>query len=586
MASTLTLSRPGTDQEPLIIRLLNTMDVLDPDRLEELWNSPIRDEVTIEEAIIRCGLADERHIAEAYSRHYLMPTFDPPEDVPPPVDPSMASLLPSRLCRDHLIAPLNDEGDMLEVAVFAPDSLLLADEIKLLTGRQMRPMFAPLSVIERLLSVLYEEGSWTDAVTTSTAASFEEVEENEDLDDEESQEAGEIVHLDQAPPPGRDGRIIRYVNSIFEQALQTGASDIHIEPYEDLCRVRLRIDGMLTEVTPPPMPMLNAVISRLKVLSKMDIAEKRLPQDGAIGLRSGERRVDMRVNTCPTVYGEKVVMRVLDKNALPHNLSKLGLDERQYRDLTEAIRSPHGLMLVTGPTGSGKSTTLYSCLNALNDSETNICTVEDPVEFKFGGINQVQTRSKVGLTFASALRSFLRQDPDVIMVGEVRDGETAGICMRAALTGHFVFSTLHTNDAISSVTRLQDMGIEPFLLSSTLQLLVAQRLLRRLCDDCKEPYQLDRETAERFEVDPNSVVFRPKGCGRCRESGYRGRLAVFEIIRINQRLRDMIQAEATLGEMKKCIVDDGMSLLGQSALKKVLAGDTSMEEAISLCGSH
>ena len=288
-----------------------------------------------------------------------------------------------------------------------------------------------------------------------------------------------------------------------------GASDIHIEPYEDNCRVRLRIDGVLTEVAPPPMPMLNSVISRLKVLSKMDIAERRLPQDGAIGLRSGEHRVDMRVNTCPTVYGEKVVMRVLDKNALPHDLTSLGLDERQYRDLSEAIRSPHGLMLVTGPTGSGKSTTLYSCLNYLNDSETNICTVEDPVEFKFGGINQVQTRTKVGLTFASALRSFLRQDPDVIMVGEVRDSETADICMRAALTGHFVFSTLHTNDALSSITRLQDMGIEPFLLSSTLRLLVAQRLLRRLCDECKIAEQVDPESAKRYGIDPKRLFSAP-----------------------------------------------------------------------------
>ena len=562
------------------------MKTLDASRLDEMWNSPVKDEVTIEEAIIRFGVTDEKQIAKAYSKHYLMPLFDPPADVPPPVDPAMAAVLPSRLCRDHLIAPLSDEGNVLEVAIFAPDSLLLADEIKLLTGRQMRPSFAPLSVIERLLSVLYEEGSWTDTITSSTATNFEEVEEGEELDDEDSQETSEIVHLDQAPPPGRDGRIIRYVNGIFEQALENGASDIHIEPYEESCRVRLRIDGVLTEASPPPMPLLNAVISRLKVLSKMDIAEKRIPQDGAIGLRSGEQRVDMRVNTCPTVYGEKIVMRVLDKNALPHDLTKLGLDDRQYSDLTESIRSAHGLMLVTGPTGSGKSTTLYSCLNALNDNATNICTVEDPVEFKFSGINQVQTRNKVGLTFSSALRSFLRQDPDVIMVGEVRDNETAAICMRAALTGHFVFSTLHTNDALSSVTRLQDMGIEPFLLASTLRLLVAQRLLRRLCEECKEPYQMSAEDSERYNIPKDQVVFKAKGCQRCRNSGYRGRIAVFEIIRINQELRDLIQADATIGEMKQCAVDSGMSLLAQSAASKVTLGETSLEEAISLCNSH
>lgn len=569
------------------MRLLSSMQQLDPERLEEVYNAPSRNEISFEEQVIRSGLAHERQIAEAYAKHYLMPLFDPPEDTPPPVDPSVAQVLPSRLCRDHLIAPLSDDGSTLEVAVFSPDSLLLADEIKLLTNRQMRPMFTTLSVVERLLSVLYEEGSWTNAVTSSSSANFEEVDdEPEELDDEDAQEAGEIVHLDQAPPPGRDGRIIRYVNSIFEQALQTGASDIHIEPYEEICRVRLRIDGVLTEVPPPPMPMLNSVVSRLKVLSKMDIAERRLPQDGAIGLRSGEQRVDMRVNTCPTVYGEKVVMRVLDKNALPHDLAALGLDERQYRDLSEAIRSPHGLMLVTGPTGSGKSTTLYSCLNYLNDSETNICTVEDPVEFKFGGINQVQTRSKVGLTFSSALRSFLRQDPDVIMVGEVRDNETADICMRAALTGHFVFSTLHTNDALSSVTRLQDMGIEPFLLSSTLRLLVAQRLLRRLCDECKIAGQVDAESAKRYGIDPNAVTFRPGGCSRCRETGYKGRLAVFEIIRINNQISEMIQSGETVAALKRAAVADGMKLLQQSAVAKVVSGDTSLEEALSICVNH
>ncbi|OYP29474.1 type II secretion protein ATPase [Rhodopirellula sp. MGV] len=572
-----------SNRNPLIIQLLDRIESLDPERLEELWQSVGKSEATIEEQIIRCGLANETQIASCYSEHYLVPLFDPPINTPPPIDPSIASILPNRLCRDHLIAPLNDDGNVLEVAVFSPDSLLLADEVKLLTGRQMRPMFAPLSVIERLLNLLYEEGGWNASLPTTSSPSFEEVEEIEELDDEEAAEATEIIHLDQAPPPGRDGRIIRYVNGIFEQALSYGASDIHIEPYEDACRVRLRVDGILSEISPPPTSLLSSVISRLKVLSKMDIAERRLPQDGAIALRSGEKRVDMRVNTCPTVYGEKVVMRVLDKNALPHDLTKLGLDRRQHKDLVEAIQSSHGLMLVTGPTGSGKSTTLYSCLNALNDSETNICTVEDPVEFKFEGINQVQTRSKVGLTFASALRAFLRQDPDVIMVGEVRDTETAEICMRAALTGHFVFSTLHTNDALSSVTRLQDMGIEPFLLANTLRLLVAQRLIRRLCDECKIPYHLDQETSKRYHIPRDVPVFRAVGCERCRQTGYRGRVAVFEVIRINQQLKDMIQSGESVGNMKRLAAKSGMKSLAQSALVKVVDGMTSLEEAIGLC---
>ncbi len=586
MNSPLTLPKPTSSTAsgrcPLILRLLDTMDRLDPEKLEQLWDAQSKNDVTLEESVIRAGLADESQIAMAYSQHYLLPLFDPPIDQPPPVDRAVAELLPARLCRDHLIAPLNDDGHTLEVAIFAPESLLLADELKLLTGRKMRALFAPLTVIERLLSVLYEEGNWSESVNVVGRTNFEEVEEHDDASDEETQEAEEVVHLDQPPPPGRDGRIIRYVNAIFEQALQTGASDIHIEPYEDSCRVRIRIDGTLTELTPPPLSLLPSVISRLKVLAKMDIAERRIPQDGAIALRTGERRVDMRVNTCPTVHSEKIVMRVMDKNALPHDLFALGLDDRQYRDLVESIRSPHGLILVTGPTGSGKSTTLYSCLKHLNDSETNICTVEDPVEFKFSGINQVQTRTQVGLTFASSLRSFLRQDPDVIMVGEVRDNETAEICLRAALTGHLVLSTLHTNDALSSVTRLQDMGAQPFLLASTLRLLVAQRLIRKLCVECCEPYRLDDADYARYGIQPGTTLLRAVGCSQCRETGYRGRVAIFEIVRVTNQLSQLIQSGASLDQLQQAASDNGTSLLAQSAIQKVVAGVTSLEEALSI----
>ena len=282
------------------------------------------------------------------------------------------------------------------------------------------------------------------------------------------------------------------VNQVLEQALRIGASDIHLEPFEDSCAIRLRVDGVLRELTPPPRSLFVPIVSRFKILAKMDIAEKRVPQDGAIALKSGDKRVDLRVSTVPTVYGEKMVMRILDKGAIPIELTGLGFDERQSKDLIESIQMPHGLMLVTGPTGSGKSTTLYACLNLLNEPDTNICTVEDPVEYKFKGMNQVQVKAQVGLTFASALRAFLRQDPDVIMVGEVRDQETAQICLRAALTGHFVLSTIHTNDSLSAINRLQDMGIEPFLLASTLRVLEAQRLIRRLCKECKEPYDVRR----------------------------------------------------------------------------------------------
>jgi type IV pilus assembly protein PilB len=314
----------------------------------------------------------------------------------------------------------------------------------------------------------------------------------------------------------------------------------------------------------------------------MDIAEKRVPQDGAIALRAGDKRVDMRVNTVPTVHGEKVVMRILDRNAVPLRLSDLGLDERQSRDLSEAIRMPHGLMLVTGPTGSGKSTTLYACLNLLNKPQENICTVEDPVEYKFLGINQVQVKSQVGLTFANALRSFLRQDPDIIMVGEVRDAETAQVCLRAALTGHFVLSTLHTNDALAAVDRLQDMEIEPFLLASTLRALVAQRLVRRLCPECRSPYQCEPEPAARYGLKVGETVYRPAGCHECREAGYRGRVGIFEVVRVTGQIADLIQKRASLPQLRQEATRQGMKLLGASALERVREGVTSLEEALSV----
>jgi len=314
----------------------------------------------------------------------------------------------------------------------------------------------------------------------------------------------------------------------------------------------------------------------------MDIAEKRVPQDGAIALRGGGKRIDLRVSTVPTVYGEKMVMRLLDKGAIPIELTGLGFDQRQSTDLVESIQMPHGLMLVTGPTGSGKSTTLYACLNLLNKPDTNICTVEDPVEYKFKGMNQVQVKAMVGLTFASALRAFLRQDPDVIMVGEVRDQETAQICLRAALTGHFVLSTIHTNDSLSAVNRLVDMGIEPFLLASTLRVLEAQRLIRRLCKECREAYDCDPETAKQYGLEAGQTLYRPKGCDHCRGVGYRGRVGVFEVVRITSRMSSLIQTKAPLPELRVAAREEGMKLLLDSGMDKVREGIASLEDVLTV----
>ena len=471
---------------PLIVRLLFSERPLGPKDLEAIREAQSKEKVSPEETLIRKHLASESDIAAAYSEYFLIPLFQPGKDGLG-IDPELARKLPAKLCRNHLIAPVAVHDEILDVVFFTPNELHLVDELQLLTGLEICPLIASLSVVEGIIGNLYDDSVWPSANGGGNSGDFGEVIET-DVDEEEANREidDEVVHLDQPSPPGRDGRIIRYVNQVFEQAFRAGASDIHIEPFEDRCRVRLRVDGGLNEIAPPPIQLFNAIVSRIKVLAKMDIAEKRAPQDGAIALKTGEKRVDIRANTVPTVYGEKVVMRILDKGAIPQRLSDLGLDRRQVNDLTESIQMPHGLMLVTGPTGSGKSTTLYACLSRLNQPDKNICTVEDPVEYKFMGINQIQVKSQVGLTFASALRSFLRQDPDVIMVGEVRDGETAQICLRAALTGHFVLSTLHTNDALAAINRLEDMDIEPFLLASTLRVVVAQRLIRRLCTNCRQ----------------------------------------------------------------------------------------------------
>jgi type IV pilus assembly protein PilB len=444
-------------------------------------------------------------------------------------------------------------------------------------------MMAPLSVVEKAQDTLFL-ATRTKFISrlNDYANEGEEEEEEEEEEPEEDLTDDNVLAIDAPAPTGPDGRVIRMVNQILEDALRVGASDIHLEPFEDSCAVRLRVDGELRALTPPTKAQFVPIISRFKILAKMDIAEKRVPQDGAIALRDGAKRIDLRVSTVPTVYGEKMVMRILDKGAIPIELTGLGFDERQSKDLIESIRMPHGLMLVTGPTGSGKSTTLYACLNLLNEPDTNICTVEDPVEYKFKGINQVQVKAQVGLTFAGALRAFLRQDPDVIMVGEVRDQETAGICLRAALTGHFVLSTIHTNDSLSAVNRLTDMGIEPFLLASTLRVLEAQRLIRRLCRECREPYQCNPETATLHGLEPGQQLYRPKGCDKCHGSGYKGRIGVFEVVRITPRMASLIQSRTPLPELRAAAREQGMKLLLDSGMDKVRDGLTSLEEVLTV----
>jgi type IV pilus assembly protein PilB len=529
-----------------------------------------------ERVLVKAGVVTEEEVAAEYAELLMLPLVRA-DAAMPEFGSGLGRLLPEKFCTTNLVVALEVSDEVLDMAFVTPEHLGLVDEIQFMTGKLVRPSIAPISVV----AVSFEKKYQMTQDLTGGAA-FGQESQPEALDAEPE----EVLYLDRSPPPGEDGRIIRMVNQILEQAMRTNASDIHLETFEDCCKFRLRIDGVLHEMPAPTKTVLTMILSRFKILAKMDIAEKRVPQDGAISVRGGERRFDLRVNTVPTIYGEKMVMRILDKEAIPLELTGLGLTERQVHDLTESIRMPHGLALVTGPTGSGKSTTLYSCLNLLNEPKTNICTVEDPVEYRFKGINQVQVKPLIGLTFAGALRAFLRQDPDVIMVGEVRDQETAEICLRAALTGHFVLSTIHTNDALSAVTRLQDMGIEPFLLASTLRVLEAQRLVRRLCTHCREPYPVDAETARRHGLEAGETLYRPKGCLHCRRVGYRGRVGVFEVIRITPALAELIQNKASLPEMRRQALADGMKLLYDSALDKARAGMTSLEAALTVAVSE
>jgi len=575
----MTASLEMTGTHPLLVELLLQRGLLDRKKMEVLREARAKDSGPLEQLLVKKGLVSERAIAEAYAEHLFLPLFEPTRKSLV-VDGGLRRLLPEKLCRDQLIAPVRAGNDFLELAFVTPNEMLIIDEVQLLTGLPVRPLIATLSVVEGMLNLLFGGAAQATSEFLSGSSEFEEEEGGTDEATTDLEDA--VLHLDQPPPPGRDGAIIRLVNNILEFALRTGASDIHLEPFEDGCKVRLRLDGMLHEIPPPPRSLFLPVVSRFKILAKMDIAEKRLPQDGAIALRSGDKRVDLRVSSVPTIYGEKVVMRILDKTAVAMQLSGLGFDPKQEQDLVEAIRLPHGLMMVTGPTGSGKSTTLYACLNLLNEADTNICTVEDPVEYKFKGMNQVQVKAQIGLTFAQALRSFMRQDPDVIMVGEVRDPETAEICLRAALTGHFVLSTIHTNDSLSAVSRLHDMGIEPFLLAATLRVLEAQRLIRRLCKECKEAYDCDAATAQLHKLETGQTLYRPGGCNACRGTGYRGRVGIFEVVRIDPHLAEQIQNHTPLPVLRRATQERGIKLLIDSAMDKVRAGTTSLEEALGV----
>jgi len=501
----------------------------------------------------------------------------------------IADLLPREISQSHKVIAVHRLENKLYIAMADPLNVLALDDVRRITKMDVSPMIASeKSIMDKLSAVdSSKSGSMEDIIQ----AAAERAEQELDPDNIETvNESMEEVNLDQLAASSEEAPVIKLANLILIQAIKDRASDIHLEPFEKHVRLRYRVDGVLIDATPPPKQMQLALASRIKIMSNLDIAERRLPQDGRMRVRVSGKDFDLRVSILPTVHGEKIVLRVLDKSNLSASLDKLGLDSDTFQQVKQAVDAPHGLILVTGPTGSGKTTTLYSALNELNNPIFNIVTVEDPVEFQIPGINQVPVKKEIGLTFANALRSILRQDPDIVMIGEIRDTETAEIAIEAALTGHQVLSTMHCNDAPGAIARLDDMGIAPFLISSSVILSCAQRLMRRICSHCKEPVTYPAKMYQDLNIDPSLfdgiTLYRGRGCDRCKSSGYAGRIAIIEAMTVSDEIRKLIIARANSREMSKVAIGQGMRTLRMVALDRVREGVSTLEQVLVMTAAH
>ncbi len=542
------------------------------EQLRDAQDTQRKDGVSLGYALAKMGFISDQEITEFLSQQYRVQAIDLSEYE---IDEEVLKLIGQDVCLRHKIIPVSRAGSSLIVAMADPSNLHAIDDIKFLTGYNVEPVVASetaiIAAVER--SYAAPEISYDDIMD---GFDEDEIEVSADEDDMN------LVDLERA---SEDAPVVRLCNAILLNAIKKGASDIHVEPYEKSLRVRYRIDGVLHSEMAPPVKLKNAIASRLKIMSKLDIAERRLPQDGRIKLKLGKgREMDFRVSALPTLWGEKIVLRLLDKSNLQLDMTKLGFEEKALGDFKEQIHQPYGMVLVTGPTGSGKTTTLYSALAELNDEETNISTAEDPVEFNLTGINQVQMHEDIGLNFAAALRSFLRQDPDIIMVGEIRDFETAEIAVKAALTGHLVLSTLHTNDAPSTVTRLLNMGVEPFLVTASVNLVLAQRLARKICQDCKVEVKSDHQSLLDVgfteEQIPAVKTYKGSGCRTCNDSGYKGRIALYEVMPFTDRLKEMVLQGCSTAELKDEMIREGVKTLRLSGLTKVVEGTTTIDEVV------
>jgi type IV pilus assembly protein PilB len=529
--------------------------------------------------LVKQGLMTDRELTGFLSQHFGVPAVDLDSM---DIDEAVIKIIPADIARKYTILPVSKAGATVTLAMTDPSNVFAMDDVKFMTGYKVEPVVASELAIRGSIDHYYgsthaiELKKVMEEVTEESDTDLEVLDDEEELDLETLEEESE-----QAP-------VVKLVNIILTDAIKRGASDIHIEPYEKDYRVRYRIDGILYEMMHPPIKLKEAITSRVKIMARLDIAEKRLPQDGRIKIKTRvEGRVkdlDFRVSVLPTIFGEKVVMRILDKDKLMLDMTKLGFESESLRKFEAAIMKPYGMVLVTGPTGSGKTNTLYSALSRINTPETNIMTAEDPVEFNLQGINQVQMRERIGLNFAASLRSFLRQDPNIILVGEIRDFETAEVAIKAAMTGHLVLSTLHTNDAPSSINRLMNMGIEPFLVATSVHLIVAQRLIRKVCPYCKEPLELPAaalvEVGFSEQEARTLTLFRGRGCDRCSNTGYKGRVGLYEVMEIHDDMRELILSGASAVELRQKAVENGMITLRGSGLQKIRDGMTTIEEVV------
>ena len=534
--------------------------------------------------LINLGFVQDDDITSVLSRQYGVPSINLAYFE---IDAAVIKLIPVETAQKYMVVPLSRVGNTLTVATADPTNVFAMDDIKFMTGFNVEPVVATEASILEALEKYYgtphaiELKKVYDEIAQSEKESFE-------LDLEADGDGSGEVSVDELQRSSEEAPIIKLVNLILSESLKKGASDIHMEPYEREFRIRFRMDGILYNIMNPPLRLKDAITSRVKIMAKMDISEKRLPQDGRIKIRTTfngrKKEIDYRVSTLPTLFGEKIVLRILDRDNLPLDMSRLGFEEVSLKRVEAGILKPYGMVLVTGPTGSGKTSTLYSALNRLNTPETNIMTAEDPVEYNFRGINQVQIRDQIGLTFAAALRSFLRQDPNIILVGEIRDFETTEIVIKAALTGHLVLSTVHTNDAPSTISRLLNMGIEPFLVATSVHLICAQRLIRKICGECKMEVKTPLQTLVNIGFTPEEAksiqIYRGEGCKVCNGTGFKGRIGLYEVMDVSEEIQELILVGASAREIKRKAVEEGMLTLRQSGLQKIKSGVTTLDEVL------